>query len=157
MASKPAPVPLLADHIEHWFGSKITNALHKAGVDQVDDIRIVVDKLQELPGVGRVVAERIQKLYFCAVNGKPLEVEIKEVNTEAWSMNIAPEPLLDSENLKPTNAPPGSTTKIEVLRERAAKNQPLWHEDDAGNEAWNDIETIRPRVNCSHYFDRRIG
>ena len=82
-------------------GSKITNALHKAGVDQVDDIRLVVDKLQELPGVGRVVAERIQKLYFCAVNGKPLEVEAKEVNTEAWSMNIAPEPLLDTEDFRP--------------------------------------------------------
>ena len=157
MQSKPAPVPLLADHIDHWFGSKITNSLHKAGVDKVDDIRLVIDKLNELPGVGRVVAERIQKLYFCAVNGKPLEVEIKEVNTEAWSMNIAPEPLLDSENLKPTNAPPGSTTKIEVLRDRAARNQPLWHKDDAGNEAWNDVETVRPRVNCSHYFDRRIG
>lgn len=157
MASKQAPVPLLADHIDHWFGSKITNSLHKAGVDKVDDIRLVIDKLNELSGVGRVVAERIQKLYFCAVNGKPLEVERKEVNTEAWSMNIAPEPLLDSENLKATGAPPGSSAKIEVLRERAAKNQPLWHEDDAGNEAWNDVQTVRPRVNCSHYFDRRIG
>ena len=157
MANKPAPVPLLADHVEHWFGSKITNALHKAGVDRVDDIRIVVDKLEELPGVGRVVAERIQKLYFCAVNGKPLEVEIKEVNTEAWSMNIAPEPVLNSEDLKPTEAPPGSSAKIEALRERVASGQPLWHEEDAPMEAWNDIEKIRPRSNCSHYFDRRIG
>lgn len=153
----PAPIPLLADHVDHWFGSKISNALHRAGVDVVNDIQLVIDRLDELPGVGRVVAERIQKLYFCALNGKPLEIEVKEVNTEAWSMDLAPEPVLSMEDFRPTHAPPGSSTKVEILRERASKGQPLWHEEDAGNEAWNDMQAIRPRVNCSHYPDRRLS
>ena len=31
----------------------------------------------------------------------------------------------------PTDAPPGSAAKIEVLIERAEKHQTLWHPDDA--------------------------
>ena len=153
MQSKPAPVPLLADHIDHWFGSKVSNALHKAGVDRVDDIRIVIDRLNELPGVGRVVAERISKLYFCAVNGKPLEIERKEVNLEAWSMNLAPEPKVETP--EPTKYPPGSIEKINELANRVVAGQELFHPDDVGMEAWNDVQIVRPRVNSSHYFDRR--
>jgi hypothetical protein len=31
----------------------------------------------------------------------------------------------------PTDAPPGSRAKVEVLMERAARHQTLWHPDDA--------------------------
>jgi hypothetical protein len=36
----------------------------------------------------------------------------------------------DAEGFDPTDAPAGSDAKIEILRQRVALGQPLWHQED---------------------------
>ena len=37
---------------------------------------------------------------------------------------------VENQLFEPTNAPAGSTDKIELLRRRVERGQPLWHEQD---------------------------
>ena len=37
---------------------------------------------------------------------------------------------VEDENFVPTNAPAGSDDKIELLRQRVQRGQPLWHGED---------------------------
>ncbi|MCR9292696.1 MAG: hypothetical protein NXI32_08255 [bacterium] len=49
-----------------------------------------------------------------------------------------------SEDFLPTDAPAGSSEKIEVLRQRVMCGQPLWHRDDRVDYA-GLTGVIRPR------------
>ena len=52
-------------------------------------------------------------------------------------------PVTDDE-FEPTNAPAGSKTKIELLRQRVALGQPLWHEEDRADYS-GLTGVVRPR------------
>ncbi|MBW3596486.1 MAG: hypothetical protein KY475_04330 [Planctomycetes bacterium] len=53
-------------------------------------------------------------------------------------------PPEDSENFDRTDAPAGSSEKIEILRKRIESGQPLWHREDRKDYA-GLTGAIRPR------------
>ncbi len=64
--------------------------------------------------------------------------------------------LTEHIELEPTSAPPGSSQKIEILRQRAEAGQPLFHPDD--NQA---LTGLVPRIpvykGSDHQEARRLA
>jgi hypothetical protein len=52
-------------------------------------------------------------------------------------------PVVDEE-FEPTDAPAGSRAKIDVLAERIARGEPLWHEEDRADYT-GLVGAVRPR------------
>jgi len=51
---------------------------------------------------------------------------------------------MESDEFVPTNAPAGSRTKIDTLRRRVERGEPLWHQDDRADYT-GLTGAVRPR------------
>ena len=49
------------------------------------------------------------------------------------------------DRLEPTMTPPGSRSRVEVLKQRVAAGYPLWHKDDADDLTGADPKDIPTR------------
>jgi hypothetical protein len=61
-------------------------------------------------------------------------------------LDASPSPVMDgisdwvpSKVPKPTECPPGSQSKIEVLMLRVSRGEQLWHVDDVSFAGWNSF------------------